>query len=61
MVTANHDSYRVEDSVDEIDRNGVRTVIEGKRIISYGLALLLETVQDWLAEVIPPRHNPHHP
>lgn len=47
--------------MDEIDRNGVRTVIEGKRIISYGLALLLETVQDWLAEVIPPRHNPHHP
>lgn len=54
VVTTSVDSYRVTDSVDDLDQNGVRTILEGRRIISYGLALALQSVTPWLNEHVPP-------
>jgi hypothetical protein len=61
MVTTNHDSYTVTDSMDEIDESGKRTIIEGRKIVSYGLALALDGVDDWLDSVVPRPYNPRYP
>lgn len=57
MVTANHDSYSIVDSIDEVDDNGRRYRQESRRIISYGVALMLSSVQPWLKEIIPEREG----
>lgn len=57
MVTANYDSYSIVDSIDEVDDNGERYRQESRRIISYGVALMLSTVQPWLKAVIPDREG----
>jgi hypothetical protein len=61
MVTSSYESYSVTDSVDEVDQHGRQTRVESRKIVSYGIALLLEGVQDWIDAVVPRPHNPHHP
>lgn len=53
MVTTNYDSYTVQDQVEEIDRDGVPTRYESRRIVSYGIALMLSRVAGWLRFAIP--------
>lgn len=53
IVTANYESYAITDSVDEVRVDGSRYQLESRKVISYGLALMLSYVSDWLSEVIP--------
>ena len=57
MVTENRDTYTVLDSVSEIMKDGVRYREESRRVISYGLALMLSHVSEWLDEQVPPRSS----
>jgi hypothetical protein len=53
MVTSSHESYAITDSVDEINDDGSVLRIEGRKVITYGIALMLSGVSDWLHEVAP--------
>jgi hypothetical protein len=64
LATANLESYTITDSIDDVWEGILRDDQErhvrhyrepSKRIISYGLALMLSTVDDWLNEHIPHR------
>ncbi|HXC77593.1 MAG TPA: serine protease [Candidatus Acidoferrum sp.] len=55
IATANVESYAVTDSLEEVDAGGNVSRIESRRVISYGLALMLSAVSGWLDEVIPDR------
>jgi hypothetical protein len=56
IVTENLDSYSVLDSVEKM--TGGETVrIEHHRIISYGMAVMLDQAADWLDEHIPPQEG----
>ena len=55
MVTANVESYAITDSLEEMREGGEVFRLESRRVISYGIGLLLGTVSDWLHEVIPER------
>lgn len=63
MVTANIDSTTYSDELVEKERDGVtveRTLL--KRIVSYGVAVMLSEVADWLNDRVPPyQHPPHQP
>ena len=48
LVADNIDSWTLVDSVDEIDRAGERLKIESRRIVSYGVAVLMHPLDDWL-------------
>jgi hypothetical protein len=60
LVTMNHDSYRVEEAVEEVIDEGKHLRVEARRIISYGLALALDQVTDWIDEVVPKPINPYY-
>jgi hypothetical protein len=55
MVTANIESYAIADSVEEMREGGNVLRVESRRVISYGVALLLSSVSEWLPEVTPER------
>ena len=57
LVTANLDSYSITDSFEEVREGGSIYRLESRRIITYGVALILAGVEDWLLESIPPRHR----
>jgi hypothetical protein len=57
IVTTNHDSYTISDSVEEVENNGRVYRAESRRIISYGIALMLNTVKPWLINVVPEREG----
>jgi hypothetical protein len=63
MVTANIDSTTYSDEVEEKKQDGKtveKTVL--KRIVSYGVAVMLSEVGPWLDERIPAYvHPPHEP
>lgn len=51
IIVANHDSYAVTDSVDEVDADGQRMRIESQRIVSYGIAVPGASIRHWLADL----------
>ena len=54
MVTGNVDSTTYLDEVEEIEEDGVvRSRTRYKRIISYGVGLLLDDVGGWIDQHIP--------
>jgi len=56
LVTTNVESYAITDSIEEIQKDGSIYRQEARRVISYGLALMLAPVGDWLDEHV--RHRP---
>jgi hypothetical protein len=59
IVTENLDSYRVLDFVEE--RIGdTPTRIEGRRVISYGIALLVDQLADWLDPLVSHQEGTAH-
>jgi Trypsin-like peptidase domain len=55
LVTTNLESYAVTDSVVEVDARGTKYREEARKVISYGIALMLSGVTDWLRDVVPVR------
>ena len=55
IVTANIESFALTDSIEEIREGGETFRLESRRVLSYGLCLMLSTVSDWLQENIPLR------
>ena len=48
LVTANLQSYAITDSIEEVDDDGRIYRQEARKVVSYGLALMLTGVADWL-------------
>lgn len=48
LVTANLETYAVTDSIDEVDDNGKVLRVESRKIVSFGLSLMLQGVDEWL-------------
>jgi hypothetical protein len=57
MATENLDTYSVLDSVSEIQSDGTKYREESRRVISYGIALMLDGVSEWLDDHVPPRQS----
>jgi S1-C subfamily serine protease len=57
LVTTNYDSFTITDSVDEILDDGTKYKAESRRIVSYGIALMLSAVKPWLKDLIPDRQG----
>ena len=57
MVAANLESYAVTDSVLTVDDDGKQYREEARRVIRYGLAVMLSGVGDWLNERSPRREG----
>jgi hypothetical protein len=55
MVTANVETYAVTDSLEEVRSGGEVLRLESRRVLSYGLCLMLSEVSDWLHEIVPDR------
>jgi hypothetical protein len=55
LVTTNLESYAVTDSIVEVSDSGKEYREQARKVISYGLALTLSGVSDWLEEVLPRR------
>lgn len=53
IATTNLESYSITDSVEEVDESGSVLRVEGRRVINYGLSLILSEVRDWLDECLP--------
>lgn len=50
LVTGIHESYAIIDSYEELTVPGEKTKYENRRVISYGVALLLHAVDEWLGD-----------
>ncbi|MHB1716484.1 MAG: trypsin-like peptidase domain-containing protein [Acidimicrobiales bacterium] len=57
LVTANHESYAITDSLEEVREGGDLFRLEARKVISYGVVLMLSGVSGWLQEVVPPRNG----
>lgn len=55
LVATNRDSYAVTDSIDEVDDAGKRFRLESRKVVSYGVAVMLSGVADWLNDTGPQR------
>lgn len=53
IVTANNDSYAITDSIEEVTDEGKIFRLESRRVITYGTALMLSGVTDWLRGEVP--------
>lgn len=53
LVTSNIESYSVLNSVADIDDSGRLYKEESRRIIQYGLAVMLSKLQEWLDDLAP--------
>lgn len=53
LVTANAESYAVTDSIDDVQQDGTRYRQESRRVLTYGVALMLSEVGDWLHVEVP--------
>jgi hypothetical protein len=58
LVTANVESYAVTDSIEEVRDGGSVYRLESRKVISYGISLMLAQYDDWLNELVsPPPHR----
>lgn len=55
IATTNAESYAVTDALEEVRDGGSVFRLESRRVITYGLALMLGQVSDWLDENVPNR------
>lgn len=53
IVTSNLETYAVLDFIEETSRDGTMTLVKNRRVVSYGLVLILQNVEDWLDETVP--------
>jgi hypothetical protein len=53
VITTNLDTYSIVDSRTEIDEKGATYREESRRILSYGIGLLISEVRDWLLSEFP--------
>jgi hypothetical protein len=53
VVTANFESQLVIDHYEEVQREGTKTVYRTAKVTTYGVALLLDRVADWLNQHLP--------
>jgi hypothetical protein len=53
IVTANHETYSLLDSTEEIETGGNVTRVESRRVIAYGITLVLYPLLTWLDSLIP--------
>ncbi|MGA1812799.1 trypsin-like peptidase domain-containing protein [Frondihabitans sp. 4ASC-45] len=58
LVTANVESYTVGHYEEKVEEDGQRTLFEARHIITYGVALLLSNVADWLGEHLSGNERP---
>jgi hypothetical protein len=49
LVTQNHESTTVLDEVEEVQRSGTVDRKEYRKVITYGVALVLDPHKDWFA------------
>lgn len=52
MVTSNVESTVVVDSYEEVEKEGIVSRGEIRRVVSYGIAMMLNQQADWLGEVV---------
>ncbi len=55
LVVENIESATILDSVIEIQDNGTRYKEEQKKVINYGICVMLDPIKEWLDSMIPPR------
>lgn len=55
LVTASHESYAIVDSTEYEHKDGIEYRSEVRRVITYGVALMLNSVLDWLRSNVPDR------
>jgi hypothetical protein len=55
LVTENLTSHLVEDSTESLEENGSRTRTEVRRVVSYGVVVMLSAIAEWLDFEIPGR------
>lgn len=58
IVTTNHESYAIVDQFEEIDADGTTARGEIRRVVSYGIAVMLLGMDDWLNEHSSPPTSP---
>lgn len=57
LVTSSVESYTITDSVEEVTRAGERLRVEARKVISFGVGLMLSDATDWLHAAVPPRRG----
>jgi hypothetical protein len=57
LVTASAESYVITDSIEELREGGSVYRLESRKVITYGIALILSGVSDWLRETVPTRNG----
>jgi hypothetical protein len=53
IVTSNVESYAIADSITTIEEDGSTYREEARRVLSYGIALILSDVAEWLRAAVP--------
>lgn len=59
VVTGSAESYAIVDSIEEVDDNGHVYRQEARKVVTYGIALMLYDVVEWLNDCLPPRSGEH--
>jgi hypothetical protein len=55
LVAENFSSYLVDDSTESIEEGGTRSRTEIRRVVSYGVVVMLSAIRDWLDSEVAPR------
>lgn len=59
IVTGSMETYTMVDSIEEVDDDGRVFRAESRKVITYGVGLVLYDVVEWLNDLFPPRANEH--
>ncbi len=57
IVTETHESYAIADWEEVVEQDGTTSRTEARKILNYGIVLMLSAVSDWLISEIPPRQG----
>lgn len=55
LATGSAESYAIVDSIEEVDSDGKSYRQESRKVITYGIAVMLHDVVEWLNDSLPPR------
>lgn len=55
LATGSAESYAIIDSIEEVDDNGKMYRQEARKVITYGIAVMLYDIVEWLNDSLPPR------
>jgi hypothetical protein len=50
VVTTNHDSYILLDQIEEIEEDGRILRVESRRIVTYGIAVMVSGIKEWIEQ-----------